>query len=95
MAKNDHSDHRWDDRTLDDLASIGRRLTPLSEELESLLTRFAGYATRFDAALRHVNAGERRWVDAVGIDSCHPVWFELHEDLIATLGVERGTEHLA
>ena len=27
-------------------------------------------------------------------DSCHTVWMELHEDLLATLGVDRGTEAL-
>ncbi|MDQ1375434.1 MAG: hypothetical protein QOJ09_2772, partial [Actinomycetota bacterium] len=26
------------------------------------------------------------------IDSYHTVWFELHEDLLSTLGIERGSE---
>ena len=26
------------------------------------------------------------------IDSYHTVWFELHEDLLATLGIERSSE---
>jgi hypothetical protein len=30
-------------------------------------------------------------VTEVGGDSCHTVWMELHEDLLATLGLERGT----
>jgi len=25
------------------------------------------------------------------MDSCHTVWMELHEDLLATLGLERGS----
>ena len=25
------------------------------------------------------------------IDSCHTVWMELHDDLLATLGLERGS----
>jgi hypothetical protein len=25
-------------------------------------------------------------------DSCHTVWMELHEDLLATLRLERGTD---
>jgi hypothetical protein len=29
-------------------------------------------------------------VDAIEIDSCHRVWMQLHEDLIATLGMQRG-----
>jgi hypothetical protein len=28
--------------------------------------------------------------DGVGEDSCHLVWIQLHEDLLATLGLERG-----
>jgi len=28
-------------------------------------------------------------VDHTDVDSCHRVWFELHEDLIATLGIDR------
>jgi hypothetical protein len=42
--------------------------------------------------LRRVDRGERRWVDAPRIDSCHTVWFELHEDLLASLGLERGAK---
>jgi hypothetical protein len=26
----------------------------------------------------------------VGLDSCHVVWMELHEDLLGTLGLPRG-----
>jgi hypothetical protein len=26
------------------------------------------------------------------VDSCHTVWMELHEDLMATLGIQRGAE---
>ena len=39
-----------------------------------------------------VERGERGWVDGVGLDSCHRVWFEVHEDLLATLGIPRGEE---
>ncbi|MEK8226978.1 hypothetical protein NKG05_14185 [Oerskovia sp. M15] len=35
---------------------------------------------------------EGGWVDRTDVDSCHRVWFELHEDLVATLGIDRGTE---
>lgn len=40
----------------------------------------------------HAEAGERAFVDRTDVDSCHRVWFELHEDLIATLGIDRGAE---
>lgn len=90
LAANDHTDHGWDDRVLDDLASVGRGLAPLGERLAGLLPRTAGYAERYSAALTRVQQGERSWVDSVGADSCHRVWIELHEDLIATLGLSRG-----
>jgi hypothetical protein len=90
MAVNDHSDHRWDDRVLDSLSSLGRRLVPLQTELSSVLARFDGYAERYVAALGRATGGDHRWVDAVGVDSCHVVWMQLHEDLLATLGLDRA-----
>ena len=30
------------------------------------------------------------WVDGAGVDSCHTVSIQLHEDLLATLGLDRG-----
>ncbi len=92
MAANDHTDHRWDDRVLEALGSVGRRLSPLESELTGVLPRFGGYAERYARALERAVGGEGRWVDGVGTDSCHVVWMQLHEDLLATLGLERGQE---
>ncbi|GAA3618536.1 hypothetical protein GCM10022419_125060 [Nonomuraea rosea] len=89
LAVNDHSDPAWDARVLHDLAGIDRALTPLADRLGSVLARFRGYDTRFSAALARVHAGEDAWVDRTDVDSCHRVWFELHEDLMATLGLDR------
>ena len=57
--------------------------------LADVLTRFRGYDTRFNAALKRDRSGHTAWVDRTDVDSCHRVWFELHEDLVATLGVDR------
>ena len=92
MAANDHRDLRWDDRVLEELGSLGRRLVPLCAALSGRLARFEGYEKRYADAFARVEAGQRSWVDGAGIDSCHTIWFELHEDLLATLGIERGTE---
>ena len=89
LAANDHSDPGWDDRVLDDLGGLGRRLDPLGTTLTGLLPRCDGYAARYAAALARAEQGERSWVAGLGVDSCHRVWFELHEDLIATLGITR------
>ncbi|GLW11372.1 hypothetical protein Misp01_65000 [Microtetraspora sp. NBRC 13810] len=91
LAANDHRDPAWDARVLDELAGISRALTPLADRLGGVLTRFRGYDTRFTAALARAQAGEGAWVDRTDADSCHSVWFQLHEDLIATLGLDRHT----
>lgn len=92
LTPNDHTDPAWDGRVLDELERIGTALTPLIVRLTSVLVRFAGYDDRFNAALRRARAGETAWVSGTEVDSCHRVWFELHEDLLATLGIERGHE---
>lgn len=92
MAINDHIDYRWDERVLDELGSLGRALRPLCGALAGELQRFDGYSDRYGRALSHAERGERSWVDGARIDSCHTVWMELHEDLLATLGKQRGDE---
>jgi hypothetical protein len=89
LAANDHTDPAWDARILHELADIDGALTPLADRLGIALTRFRGYDTRFTTALTRARAGEGAWVDRTDVDSCHRVWFELHEDLIATLGLNR------
>jgi hypothetical protein len=92
LAFNDHGDPAWDGKVIDELAALGQALEAVSGRLTSVLDRFQGYNTRFSTALGRVIAGDHSWVDRTGVDSCHTVWFELHEDLIATLGLARGAE---
>jgi hypothetical protein len=92
LAPNDHSDPVWDAGVLHELAAAGRALRPLADRLGRVLTRFRGYDTRFAAALTRAQAGDGAWVDRSDVDSCHRVWFELHEDLIATLGLDRHAD---
>ncbi len=92
LAANDHTDSRWDDRVLDTLASVGSRLSRLSGPLAGSLARFGGYAGLYATALTCVQAGQYGWIDAPDRDSCHLVWMQLHEDLLATLGLDRGGE---
>lgn len=90
LTVNDHSDADRDARVLAELADVGLDLAPLAGRLARALHRFGGYDTRFFAALRRAQRGEAAWVDGTAVDSCHRVWFELHEDLLATLGLDRG-----
>ena len=90
MAANDHSDWRWDEDVRKSLAGLVRRVRPITDDLEQALPRFASYPQRMTAALERADRGERKWIDGPRIDSCHTAWFELHEDLLATLGLQRG-----
>jgi hypothetical protein len=90
LAANDHTNADWDTAALDELTAIDHALAPLAGRLGDILTRLRGYDSRFTTALRRARAGEGGWVDRSDLDSCHRVWFELHEDLIATLGLDRG-----
>jgi hypothetical protein len=91
LAANDHSDWSWDEGVFDELHGLQGRLQPVGEQLAAALARFDGYAERYSAGLDRVDRGERAWVAQPKIDSCHTVWMELHEDLLATLGLERGS----
>ena len=61
----------------------------LEPQLSVLLPRFEGYSGRLLGALKHA-VQDTAWLTATDRDSFHRVWFELHEDLIATLGIQRG-----
>jgi hypothetical protein len=91
LAANDHTDWGWDERVFRALDTLGRELTAVVEPLAGALQRFDGYAPGFSAALAKVNAAQPRWIDAPDADSCHTVWIQLHEDLLATLGIPRGS----
>lgn len=76
------------------LSTLNGELRTICQELRQRLARFQGYDDRFSAALARVEQGELSWVARPKVDSCHTVWMELHEDLIATLGIRRGAEHI-
>jgi hypothetical protein len=92
LAANDHSDFRWDDRVLRELGSLSDSLRQVCDPLGSALRRFDGYAGRFADALAKVERGQWSWLDGPDRDSCHTLWVQLHEDLLATLGIPRGTD---
>ena len=83
LAANDHNDPAWDDRVLADLNAIASELARIDSALVAILPRFRGYHARFAAALA------KRRIDDQS-ESCHQIWFELHEDLLATLALHRG-----
>ena len=95
LAENDHADQLWDQYVLDELLLLSDFLRLLCAGLGRRLARLRGYDDRFATALRRSQRGEHEWVAKPRADSCHTVWMELHEDLLATLGLERGGEPVA
>ena len=92
QAINDHSDPDWDGAVLARLAGTHDEITSLARRLGGALERFSGYERRFEHALGRIEAGEMDWFTKPVLDSYHSVWFELHEDLLATLGRQRSQE---
>lgn len=92
LLPNEHTDPARDAGVLQELGRLAQELAPLLGKLSSVLARFQGYDTRFAEALARARAGQHEWVDHTDVDSCHRVWFELHEDLVASLGIDRATQ---
>lgn len=89
---NDHSDATYDGKVIARLADLDGAVQPICTELASHLERFTGYGGRLASALAKVQAGDVDWFTKPMIPSYHTVWFELHEDLLATLTIDRGSE---
>jgi hypothetical protein len=91
-ALNDHTDDAYDATVIGRLEEVNDKVQPVTDDLGNALERFGDYGSRFDIALDKVKKGERDWFAKPMIDSYHTIWFELHEDLLATLGIERSKE---
>ena len=89
---NDHGDADYDRAVLQRLADLHARVGPLLQRLPQLSPRLTAYDDRLARAAARIAAGDVRYVARLIADSYHTVWFELHEDLLCTLGIERATE---
>jgi hypothetical protein len=61
----------------------------VADAIANVAPRFRPYAGRLAVAADAVATGDARYVASPRVDSMHQVWFELHEDLLATLGRSR------
>ena len=58
--------------------------------LAQIAARLGPYSGRIATAAEAVATGDPRFVASPRVDSLHQVWFELHEDLLLTLGRSRA-----
>ena len=89
---NDHRDGPYDRAVISRLRTIDGDIQPVCTSLAAGLGRFHNYGPRLSNALKKVESGEIDWFTKPVIDSYHTIWFELHEDLLSTLGIERARE---
>lgn len=89
---NDHSNADYDAAVIAKLGELDASVQPICRELASALHRFGAYGPRLGDALGNVRRGETDWFTKPMIPSYHTVWFELHEDLLATLNIDRAKE---
>ncbi|MFD0852118.1 transcriptional regulator, partial [Actinomadura adrarensis] len=83
------ADGSHDSRVLNVLADFHRRADEaVCRDLSAVLHRFSRYRVRLSTALVRAKAGEHQYV-VDDLAAYHTVWFQLHEDMLATLGLER------
>lgn len=91
---NDHSDPDYDAKVVSRLMRIDDAAQRICSDLGGHLMRFGVYGDRLANALGSVLAGNAAYVTD-SLDSYHSVWFQLHEDLLVTLGISREEERSA
>lgn len=91
-AVNDHIDEAYDRGVLDRLEAVHHAVVPVVTGLAGTLARYVPFGHRLGSALDRIRGGEHDYVTKPVIDSYHTVWFELHEDLLTSLGRDRSQE---
>jgi len=86
---NDHSDPDYDNDVIERLGSLHDRTTALLRKVSERAPRFDAYCARLGSCVDRLREGDRRAFTAPMAESYHTVWFELHQDLLLTLGLER------
>jgi hypothetical protein len=88
---NEHKDDEYDARVLSRLWDIDDSAQGVCARLAGTLPRFAPYGDRLARARERALGGDIGAV-ADDLESYHSAWFQLHEDLLATLGISREQE---
>lgn len=92
LAFNDHRDPRYDQAILRELDRLVIELGQETARLATQSRRLAVHQPRLETALARAWEGDHRWVDSPELPSMNLAWIQLHEDLLATLGLTRGQE---
>ncbi|MFI9588364.1 hypothetical protein ACIHCQ_42800 [Streptomyces sp. NPDC052236] len=88
LTTNDHTDALYDARVLNLFTDLDQRAEAVCADLSAAMLRFQRYRVRLTDALTRAKSGALDYVTDSTV-SYHTVWFQLHEDLLATLGIPR------
>jgi DNA-binding MarR family transcriptional regulator len=86
---NDHSDPGYDGSVIERLVDLNGRASSVVGKIANCAQRYAPYGDRLEACVQRLADGDHAAFTAVMAESYHTVWFELHQDLLLTLGLER------
>ncbi len=89
---NAHDDPAYDRAVVKRLSELHNQVVVVLQSLSARLERYGWYEGAFDNALRRLNDGDRDYFTKPLKRSYHSIWFELHEDLLATLNLNRASE---
>jgi hypothetical protein len=88
MTPNDHTDRAYDTRVLERFTDFDQRADAVCADLSAAMLRFQRYRVRLTDALARARSGALDYLTD-NMASYHAVWFQLHEDLLVTLGIPR------
>lgn len=89
---NKHDDYLYDQEILERLYNIDVNLQKILKPLARMFSRYQNYENRFAKALDLMRNGDMQYLMKPLIGSYSTLWFEFHEDLLATLGINRASE---
>lgn len=89
---NDHRDRDYDHAIIARLAAVHSRAEPVLEAFEAAMARLGGYAPRLRTALSGLLDGHPEYFTKPLFPSYHSIWFEMHQDLLGTLGRSRDDD---
>lgn len=80
------------DAVLAGLDGIHSDVTQILGDAAAVSPRFGIYQSRLDDAVRRFRGGDEDALSKPMAESYHDIWMELHEDLLVSLGLERGSD---
>lgn len=87
---NTHDDPEYDFAVIEKLVEVHGRLRELVRSVGGLEAELADLIVELDNAMARVGEGEFDHFTGVQLNSFHNLWFELHEDLLCTMGLQRS-----